>query len=64
MTQADFTVELAAELRLRGVPYIFPELAASVSDCWSLIADDPSPARWANRFTESRELLTADRETG
>jgi len=58
MTQADFVVELAAELRLRGVPYLFPELTVYLSDCWPLIAEDPSPARWASQFAES--LLTAD----
>jgi hypothetical protein len=63
MKQADFTIMLAAELRLRGVPYGFPAVAAFVADCWSLIQDDPSPASLASRFTESRGLLTVDRET-
>ena len=30
----DFTLALAAELRLRGVPYLFPELVAFAADRW------------------------------
>jgi hypothetical protein len=64
MTPDDFTITLAAELRLSSVPYLFPEVAAFVSACWPLIADDPSPASWASRCAESRGLLTAVQQTG
>jgi hypothetical protein len=49
-----FLDALAHELRLRGVPVLRSELRTWVADCWSLIAEDPSPGRWAVAWLERR----------
>jgi hypothetical protein len=49
-----FLDALAFEIRLRGVPVLRSELRAWVHDAWPLIADDPSPGRWATAWLEAR----------
>jgi hypothetical protein len=54
MTAADFLPEVESALRSRLVPFDAGELLAFVEDAWSLIADDPDPARWATAFQAAR----------
>lgn len=56
MNQAAFVEELAAELRLRGVPHDMGAVAAFVADAWPLIDDDPSAGRWAQEFAGEQAL--------
>jgi hypothetical protein len=47
-----FLDALALELRLRGCPALRSELRQWVQAAWPLIADDPSPGRWATAWVE------------
>jgi hypothetical protein len=48
-----FLDDLAHELRLRGCQVLRSELRTWVADCWSLIAEDPSPGRWASEYLQT-----------
>ena len=50
MSELDFTAALEDELRLRGLAFSRADVLAFVEACWPLVADDPSPARWAAEF--------------
>ena len=56
MTPTTFVSLLSHELRLRGMPVFRAELQAWVTDAWPLIADDPSPGRWAAAYAETHAV--------
>jgi hypothetical protein len=50
MTRPEFLAALESELQQRGRPFSRADVLAFVEACWPLVADDPSPARWAAEF--------------
>ena len=50
MTRPEFLAALESELQQRGRLFSRADVLAFVEACWPLVADDPSPARWAAEF--------------
>ena len=59
MTRTVFLEALAWDLRLRGVPYIRPDLEAFVDDVWTLAEADLDLIRWADAFAQAPAETTA-----
>lgn len=53
MDHDDFTAALEAELQLHGRPFSRLDVLDFSEACWSMIEDNPDPARWAEPFRQA-----------
>jgi hypothetical protein len=56
MSVSDFTFALEYVLLQRGHSFRREQLLSYVEDVWSLIADNPEPDYWSDRFLETQWL--------
>jgi hypothetical protein len=59
MSMLDFLAALQQVFRQRGHSFRLEQLLNYVEDVWPLIADNPEPDYWSDRFLETQWLRAA-----